>query len=84
MGDRDHVDGQPHPKGDEWFKKPLSDREADALLNLVRGGGGGGGSTRSTGGWNPYQLSMMAGLLIFTALGSRILAELARIRRKLS
>lgn len=42
------------------------------------GGGGRGGRPQD---WNAYQLSMFAGLVVFTALGWRTAAELGRIRR---
>ncbi|MGH6691096.1 MAG: hypothetical protein ACREF4_10520 [Gammaproteobacteria bacterium] len=72
---------RPHPRGEDW-NRPLTDKELERLYRMASStSSGSGGSTRNPGA---YQLSMMAGLLIFTVLGSRILAELARIRRKLS
>ena len=62
---------------DEERRKRLEDR---AMRNYREAMTSGGGS-RSTG---LYQMAMYAGLVVFTTLGWRILAELGRIRRRLT
>jgi hypothetical protein len=68
------VNDRPHPRSGDWLSGT-----AHGVGNWPRTGGGG--PPRNPG---LYQLSMMAGLLIFTALGWRIVAELGRIRRALN
>ena len=64
------IDGEKHPREDEFFSSEL---------RRQHGGAGGGISNKGL-----YQMAMYAGLVVFTTLGWRILAELGRIRRRLT